>query len=262
MGLRPARKGAIVTEIPRETRVLDAVVSLVDSLLDDFDVVELLTELAEHCAQLLDVASAGLLLADPRHQLHLMAATSEKTHDLELFQLQADQGPCLDCYASGQPISVSDVQTEAGRWPRFAAAATDAGFASVHAVPMRAAGTVLGALGLFGTGVGELNDADQLLAQTLAHIACVAILQEHAPTPETVLPRLQTALSSRVVVEQAKGFLRQSLGVSVEEAFALLRRYARAHGDHLTEVSRRLMAQPGARPEILAALSQIAASPS
>ena len=140
MGLRPARKGAIVTEIPRETRVLDAVVSLVDSLLDDFDVVELLTELTEHCAQLLDVASAGLLLADPRHQLHLMAATSEQTHDLELFQLQADQGPCLDCYASGQPISVSDVQTEARRWPRFVAAATDAGFASVHAVPMRAAG--------------------------------------------------------------------------------------------------------------------------
>src|SRR6476620_4664511 len=232
------RMEPIVTEIPRETRVLDAVVSLVDSLLDDFDVVDLLTELTEQCAQLLDVAAAGLLLANPlRDHLHLMAATSEKIHDLELFQLQADQGPCLDCYRTAAPISVADIQTEAARWPRFAAAATAAGFASVHAVPIRAAGTVLGALGLFGTGVGELNDADRLLAQTLAHIACVAILQEHAPTPEPVLPRLQTALSSRVVVEQAKGFLRHSLGVSVEEAFALLRRYARAHGDHLTEVS-------------------------
>ena len=147
----------IVTELPRETRVLDAVVSLVDSLLDDFDVVDLLTELTEQCAQLLDVAAAGLLLATPRRQLQLMAATSEKIHDLELFQLQADQGPCLDCYATGQPISVADMQTEAARWPRFAAAATEAGFASVHAVPMRAASTVLGALGLFGTAVGELT---------------------------------------------------------------------------------------------------------
>jgi hypothetical protein len=256
-----AEWGPIVTEIPRETRVLGAVVSLVDSLLDNFDVVDLLTELTEHCAQLLDVASAGLLLANPLRQLHLMAATSEKTHDLELFQLQADQGPCLDCYATGQPISVSDVQTEARRWPRFVAAAVEAGFASVHAVPMRAAGTVLGALGLFGTGVGELNDADLLVAQTLAHIACVAILQEQAPTPATSLPRLPTALTSRIVVDQAKGFLSQRLDVSVEDAFKLLRRYARTHSDHLTEVSHRLIAEPEGRPAILAAMSRIVAAP-
>jgi GAF domain-containing protein len=253
---------SIVTEIPRETRVLDAVVSLVDSLLDDFDVVDLLTGLTEHCARLLDVASAGLLLANPRRHLHLMAATSEQTRDLEVFQLQADQGPCLDCYATGQPVSVCDVQTEAQRWPRFVAAATDAGFASVHAVPMRAAGTVLGALGLFGTRVGILNDADLSVAQTLAHIACVAILQEHAPTPEIVMPHLQAAQSSRVVVEQAKGFLHERLGVSVEDAFALLRRYARTHDDHLTAVSRRLITEPDARSAILAAMRQMAASPS
>ena len=114
-----------MTEIPRETRVLDAVVSLVDSLLDDFDVVDLLTELTEQCAQLLDVAAAGLLLATPRRQLQLMAATSEKIHHLELFQLQADQGPCLDCYATGQPISVADMQTDAARWPRFACLLVD-----------------------------------------------------------------------------------------------------------------------------------------
>ena len=111
-----------------------------------------------------------------------MAATSEQAHELELFQLQADEGPCLECFATGRPLSVADLRAEEPRWPRFVPAATQAGFASVHAVPMRAAGTVLGALGLFGTEVGELNDADQLVAQTLAHIACVAILQEHPPT--------------------------------------------------------------------------------
>ena len=219
----PGRR-ATVTETPRETRVLDAVVSLVDSLLDDFDVVDLLTELTERCAELLDVAAAGFLLADPLDQLRLLAATTEQARELELFQLQADEGPCVDCYATGEPVSVADLKaTQTARWPRFVPAALDAGFASVHAVPMRAAGIVLGALGLFGTRPGELNDADRLVAQTLAHIACVAILQEHAPTPSTVMPQLRSALTSRVVVEQAKGFLREILDVSVEEAFTLLR---------------------------------------
>ena len=188
--------------------------------------------------------------------LHLHGSRP-KIHDLELFQLQADQGPCLDCYATGQPISVADIQTEAARWPRFAAAATEAGFASVHAVPMRAASTVLGALGLFGTAVGELNDADRLVAQTLAHIACVAILQDHPATPATVLPHLHAALTSRIVVDQAKGFLSQRLAVSVDDAFTLLRRYARTHGDHLTELSRRLITEPDARQTILAAMTQM-----
>ncbi len=140
-----------MTDTPRETRVLDAVVSLVDTLLVDFDVVDLLTELTERCAELLDIASAGFLLADPLKQLRLVAVTSEQARELELFQLQADEGPCVDCFVTGQPVSVANLQTEAKRWPRFVPTALDAGFASVHAVPMRAAGLVLGALGLFGT---------------------------------------------------------------------------------------------------------------
>jgi GAF domain/ANTAR domain len=243
-------------EPPRETRVLDAVVTLVDSLLDDFDVVDLLTDLTERCAQLLDVASAGLLLADPLEQLRLLAATTEETRELELFQLQADEGPCVDCYFSGQPISVADLNTEAERWPRFVPAALDAGFASVHAVPMRAAGIVLGALGLFGARPGALSDADLLVAQTLAHIASVAILQEHPPTMSSVMQRLRSALTSRVHVEQAKGFLRESLDISVEEAFQLLRSYARTHGEHLTEVAQRLMTDPRARPTLLRTIGE------
>ena len=250
-----------MTDTPRESQVLAAVVSVVDSLLDDFDVVDLLTDLTERCAQLLDVDAAGLLLADPLEQLRLLAATSERARELELFQLQADEGPCVECYMSGRPVSVADLSGAAGRWPRFVPAAIDAGFASVHAVPMRAAGIVLGAVGLFGTRRGELNDADLLVAQTLAHIACVAILQEHPPTPDTVLPQLRSALASRVVVEQAKGFLRESLDVSVEDAFRLLRTYARANGKHLTDVSRRLMTERAARPELIAALSDLATAP-
>lgn len=240
---------------PRETLVLEAVVSVVDSLLDDFDVVELLTELTEQCADLLDVESVGLLLADPRRQLHLMAATSEAARDLEILQLQAEEGPCLDCFISGAPVSVADLAAEEARWPRFVAAATEGGTASVHAMPMRAAGTVWGALGLFGARPGPLNDADQLLGQTLAHIACVAILQEHAPTPETVLPRLRTALASRIVVEQAKGFIHERLDVSMALAFRLLRVYARNRGEHLSAVARRLISDAQAREDILAGMT-------
>ncbi len=240
-----------MTDTPRETRVLDAVVSLVDSLLDDFDVVDLLTGLTERCAELLEIEAAGFLLADPLHQLRLLAATSEQARELELFQLQADEGPCVDCYATGQPVSVADIQRATERWPRFVPAALGAGFASVHAVPMRAAGIVLGALGLFGTRPGELTEADLLVGQTLTHIACVAIIQEHPPTPSTVMPQLRSALISRVIIEQAKGFLREMLDVSVEEAFHLLRTYARAKrrtpDRRRPQVDERSAFPPGAR---------------
>jgi transcriptional regulator with GAF, ATPase, and Fis domain len=242
----------------REGDVLDAVVSLVDSLLHDFDVVELLTQLSERCVHLLDVASAGLLLADPNRQLRLMAATSDRTRDLELFQLQADQGPCLDCYATGRPVSVGDLHAETRRWPQFVDAATRAGFASVHAVPMRAAGLVLGALGLFGTTAGELNDADLAVGQTLAHIATVAIVQERAPTPDRVLPQLRSALTSRTVVEQAKGFLRADLDLSIDESFVLLRRYALASGQHLTDIARSLVSDRSSRRAILTGIRELA----
>ena len=250
-----------MTGTPRETRVLGAVISLVDSLLDDFDVVDLLTELTEQCAQLLDVAAAGLLLADPRRHLHLMAATSEKSRDIELFQLQSDEGPCLDCYATGRAILAADLAADKARWPQFVKAARQAGFASVHAVPMRAGGSVLGALGLFGTKTGELNQADLLVAQTLAHIATVAILQEHPKTPVTVLSHLRSALTSRIIVEQAKGYVRESLNVSIEDASALLRGYARTHNDHLTEVARLVINNADGRQRILSDLRRETAAP-
>jgi hypothetical protein len=136
-----------VTDIPRESRVLHAVASLVDSLLVGFDVVDLLTDLTQQSAELLDTATAAVLLADPLNRLHLLAATTEETRQLELFQLQTEEGPCVDCFVTGQPVSVADLQIAADRWPRFVPAALAGGFASVHAVPMRAAGIVLGALG-------------------------------------------------------------------------------------------------------------------
>lgn len=246
--------------VPRETLVLTAVVKLVDSLLHDFDVIELLTDLTEQCTRLLDVGAAGLLLAGPRRDLHLMAATSKGSYDLEMLQLQAEEGPCLDCFSTGRPISAPDLEAERERWPRFAAAAADAGIVSVHAVPVRAAGTVLGALGLYGSQEGSLDDADLLVAQTLAHVACVAILQPHAPTPETVQQPLQAALNDRVVVDQATGYVSERLEVTIGEAFGLLRRHAHAHRRHLTDVARFVVTPGEQRQGILDALAHLPAA--
>ena len=228
----------------RERSVTEAFVSLANSLVGPFDVVELLNGLTEHCARLLDVASAGLLLADRADVLHVVAATSEQTRSLEMFQLQRDQGPCLDCYRSGSPVSVADLETQADRWPQFVSAARNVGFRSVHAIPMRLHDQRLGALGLFGTSIGALNDDDLSLGQALAHVASVALVTGNAAvTRDTVNQQLQTALESRVFIEQAKGILAQQGNLDMDEAFTLLRRYARDHNQKLTEVAQAVVSR-------------------
>jgi transcriptional regulator with GAF, ATPase, and Fis domain len=225
----------------REREVTHAFVSLASSLATGYDVVDLLNSLTTECAKLLDVASAGLLLADQLGVLHLLAASSEHTRQLELVQLQRDEGPCLDCYRTGQPIAVPEVEDTAARWPQFVAAARIAGFASVHALPMRLGNNVLGTLGLFGTMAGPLNSDDLSLGQALADVASVALVQDTAAADQTVInQQLQKALTSRVIVEQAKGVLAQLGQIDMAEAFGVLRRYARDKNLHVTDVAHAL----------------------
>lgn len=221
-----------------EEQVTEAFVSLSGALADGEDVVELLSHLTAHCAQLLDVASAGLLLADARGVLHVMAASSEETRELEVFQLQRAEGPCRDSYLDGVAVSVPDLSGSAERWPQFVPHALAAGFASVHALPMRLRGTKLGTLGLFGTSVGDLGPADVSLGQALADVASIAIVQDRASTDRSAInEQLQTALTSRVVIEQAKGVLAQQGSLNMQDAFSVLRRYARDHNLRLTELA-------------------------
>ena len=216
-----------------------AFVSISSRLANGADPVELLSYLTAECARLLDVASAGLLLADARGVLHVMAASSERTHELEVFQVQRAEGPCRDCYLSGAPVSIADLSEHADRWPVFVPAARAAGFASVHALPMRVQELRLGTLGLFGTSVGVLNDADLSLGQALADVASVAIVQDRSMTDRSKInSQLQTALTSRVLLEQAKGILAQQGDLDMIEAFQVLRHYARDHNRRLTEVAR------------------------
>ena len=222
----------------RETEVIRAFVELSNELVNDYDVVEMLAQLTTRCASLLDIASAGLLLGDSQDQLHLVAASSDRTHHLEVFQLQRDEGPCLDCFRDGEPVTVQDLEAEASRWPEFCRAADIVGFRSVHALPMRLKGTVLGTLGLFGKEPGGLGEDDLALAQALVHVASVAIVNERAATDrDTVNAQLERALSSRIAVEQAKGVLAHAGEMEMDEAFIVLRRYSRDHGRKLSEVA-------------------------
>jgi GAF domain-containing protein len=218
-------------------------VELADTLVDDFDVVDLLTVLADRCVEVLDVGAAGIMLASPDGDLRVLASSTEAMRLLELFELQAEEGPCLDCYRTGQPVVNQDLATVNGRWPRFANEALEAGFRSVHALPLRLRGTVIGALNLFHVDPGEMRQADVDAAQALADVATIAILQHRAVLEAQVVnEQLQHALNTRVVIEQAKGIVAERAGLDMEQSFTALRAYARNHNVRLADVARDVIA--------------------
>ncbi|MGH9153322.1 MAG: GAF and ANTAR domain-containing protein [Acidimicrobiales bacterium] len=217
-------------------------VELADTLVDDFDVIEMLTVLVDRCVELLDVSAAGVMLAAPDGDLRVAASSSEAMRVVELFEIQAQEGPCPDCFRSGEAIVNGDLASGDGRWPAFAPVALAGGFASVHAVPLRLRGHVVGALNLFGSGPGELGEADVVAARALADVATIAIVQHRVAGEAQVLAeQLTHALTSRVVIEQAKGVLAERVGTGVDEAFSRLRAFARRSNRRLTDVAQSLI---------------------
>jgi GAF domain-containing protein len=221
-------------------------VDLADTLVAEFDVIDFLHLLTDRSVTLLAASAAGVVLADPRGELRV-AASSDAAGLIELFQVQNDQGPCLDCFRTGRPVIVMDLAEPIQRWPRFAAAASQAGFRAVQAVPMRLRDQVIGALNLFHTAPGSRGPGELGIAQALADVATIGLLQERsARRAEAVAEQLQGALNSRVVIEQAKGALAERLGVDMDEAFRVLRSQARDNNQRLTDVARRLISSPRA----------------
>ena len=224
--------------MPRETMLARTLVGLADTLVADFDVVELLTLLADSCVDVLDVGAAGLMLAAPDGKLRVMASSSEAMRVLELFEIQAQQGPCLDCFRTGKPVINQDLVATRDRWPRFTTEALAAGFHSVHALPMRLRGRVIGALNLFHPEPGAMRQADVDAAQAFADVATIAILQHRAAAEAHALnEQLNGALNTRIVIEQAKGVVAERQGVDMERSFATLRNHARNHNRRLAEVA-------------------------
>jgi len=232
----PVSPSAVVRD--REQELARTFVMLADSLIEDYDIVDLLDRLAAACVRLLGVTAAGLLLDDQQGHLAVVASSSEETRLLEVFQLQNDQGPCLECIRTGAAVVSADLEADRRRWPLFASFAIAAGFRSVVALPLRLRQQTIGGLNLFDGRAVLVSRDDQQLAQALADVATIGILQQRSAHRSTVLAEhLQRALNSRVVIEQAKGVLAERNGVSMVAAFDSLRRYARDRNLKLTDLA-------------------------
>ena len=225
--------------MPREALLVRTLVELADNLVDDFDVIDVLTVLSDRCVEVFDVDSAGVMLAAPGGELQVVASSSDAMRGLELFELQVNEGPCVDCFVSGEPIVNLELAAVDDRWPRFARRAVAVGFHSVHALPMHLRGSTVGALNMFRMSEGSLRAEDVLAAQALADVATIAITQHQAAVGAAVLnTQLSEALNSRIIIEQAKGKVSEASGLDMDRSFQRIRTHARNHNLRLTELAR------------------------
>jgi GAF domain-containing protein len=227
----------------REQKLSQAFVELADTLVDDFDVVDFMTLLTERCVELLGATDGGLMLVDPLGDLRVVASSSEQMRTLELLELQSSEGPCLDAYRTAEAVGADDVDTISRRWPGLGAHVRNAGYRSIYAVPLRLRADVVGALNLFNTDQVPWDAEDLKLAQALADIATIGLLHHRAMHDSMVLTtQLQSALDSRISIEQAKGLLAERLETTTQDAFERLRRYARSHNLLLAKAAADLVA--------------------
>ena len=222
-----------------EQRLIKVFVELADTLVDEFDVMDFLSTLTERSVELLPADAAGVILRDLRGSLHVVASTSDQAQILELFELQNDEGPCLDCLADGVAVTNVSASDARARWPRFSAAAAELGFQSTHAVPLRLRDSVIGAVNLFCTTTDPFSDDAVALGQALADIATIGLLQERTVRQSGLIAeQLQAALDSRILIEQAKGVLLASAGIDMDRAFQLMRDYSRRNRQSFRDVAR------------------------
>ena len=225
--------------LSRERRLVETFVELADTLVEDFDVVEFFSTLTERVVELGIASETGILLVDEAGDLQFIAASHERTHLLELFQVQNQEGPCQDCFTTGMPVSADDLETASDRWPRFAPRAVSAGFRSAQAVPLRLRGAVLGAFNLFMTEPGGIDPEAEAVVQSMADVATIGLLQQRElDRAHAVEGQLQQALQTRIGIEQAKGIISERMGIPMDAAFALLRGYSRNHNRKLHDAAR------------------------
>ena len=242
-GVQTSRKRIMTTTQDtaptRELRLVETFVELADTLVEDFDVVDFFASLAERVVQFGIASEAGILLVDEAGDLQFVAASHERAHLLELFQVQNQEGPCHDCYTTGMPVEVRDLEAASDRWPLFAPRAVAAGFRAVQAVPLRLRGAVLGAFNLFLTEPGGMDNDAEAVVQAMADVATIGLLQQRElDRAHAVEGQLQRALQTRIGIEQAKGIISAQEGIQMDAAFGLLRRYSRDHNQKLHDVAR------------------------
>ena len=227
-----------MTAETREGLFLQTFAKLADTLVVGYDVVDLLQMLVDSCRDLLGSTAAGILLADDIGELELVASTSESSRLVEMMQLGAEAGPCIESYFSGQPVLVPDIRESPPEWERFRQSALEQGFGAAYALPLRLRETTIGTLNLFQNAARAMSDEDLTAAQAFADVATIGILHERSLRESDVIrQQLQNALNSRILIEQAKGVIAQRNTVSMDEAFTLLRSYARNNQRGIAEVA-------------------------
>jgi transcriptional regulator with GAF, ATPase, and Fis domain len=213
----------------REQLLVKTFVTLADSLVTDYDIIDLLQTLVDRTTELFDASAAGIVLGPDADHLEVIVSTSENSRIVGLMQLRAGAGPCVEAVTSGGVVSVVDEGEMFDRWPTFAAAATGSGYVSVHAIPLRLRGQIIGSLNLFRDHEGALNETDAIAAQALADVATISVLQERTiHDSRAVRAQLQRALDTRIVIEQAKGVIAYTHHLDMEAAFRLIRHHARS----------------------------------
>lgn len=239
----------------REDRLIEALVTLADTLVDKYDIIDFLQTLAERCVDLVDVSAAGIMLADPRRELRHAACSNEEMRLVELFELQVEEGPCFDAYRTRAPVICASPEEAAERWPEFAHNANKYGFSGFSAVPMRLRSDVVGALNLFSFEASALGGDDIKVVQAMADIATIGILQERSiQDAHAFSTQLELALESRVVIEQGKGIVAECNHIGVDKAFDLIRNFARAHNRLLSDTARQIIDGTLAVAELTAAV--------
>jgi GAF domain-containing protein len=228
-------------------------VEVADTLVDEFDMLDYMHMITERVADLTEAPAVGMLLADQHGRLEFVAGSTESVTLVELFVVQNQEGPCQDAFRTGEAVVNVDLANATARWPRFAPLAVAAGFRSVHTFPMRLRRQVIGTLNVFGDTPGQgFQDGDITIMQALADAATIGLLQERAVSHgETLTEQLQGALNSRIIIEQAKGAVAQARGISVDDAFTAIRRYARTRNRRLTAVAEAIVTDPSSLQQFL-----------
>lgn len=247
-------KKHIVSEKSREAKINAAFIAMADALMNEYDIVDLLSTLLNACTDILGVDAGGILLADASGNLELVASTSEEAELVETITIAAGEGPCIDCFHTAAPVSVPDIESLAEKWPRFHRTALEQGFRSTYAVPMRLRDEVVGVMNLLHSEPGPTSEEDGTVAQALADLAVLGVLHErNFRSPYAITEQMHLALDTRILIEQAKGVLAHEENLSMTQAFDALRSYARANGTTLRRVSEAVTHRTLAATEVVAA---------
>ena len=232
-----------MADMPSNGRDLGAVLAEFAQLMTEDRSPQLVLErLASYCTELLPVHGVGVLLKTATGGLEAATANTEAGAIVEKAEAELGEGPCTDALASGEQVLAPDLERCAERWPRFVPLALDGGIRAIHGLPLTARGETLGSVDLVALEVLNLSATELATAQMLADVTVAYLVNIRAFEDKSALAdQLQRALDSRIVIEQAKGVLSERRGLTVTDAFEVLRTYARSNGQKLHDVAAALV---------------------